>query len=335
MQPEAQARFLIIRFSSIGDIVLTSPVIRCLKNQVDGAIVHFITKPQFAGMLQSNPHVDKVHTLHENFAETIEELKQEHFDYVIDLHHSLRSARVVSSLRLGSFPFKKLNFRKWLLVHFKINRMPDTHIVDRYLDTLKPFDVKNDNAGLDFFIPETDHVNISKQFGEDFSYGFVVFVIGAKHFTKQMPAQKIADICNRNKFPVILLGGPDDVKKANEIVSLLSEKNIVANACGKLSLNQSASVVKQANAVITHDTGLMHVAAAFKKKIISVWGNTVPEFGMYPYFPGKGSVIFEIKNLKCRPCTKIGFRKCPRKHFRCMNDHDTDQIVAAAQQLFN
>lgn len=333
MQPETQAKFLIIRFSSIGDIVLTTPVVRCLKKQIEDALVHYLTKPQFAGILASNPYVDKVHVLKENFAETITELQEEHFDYIIDLHHNLRSARVVSALKLGSFSFKKLNIQKWLLVNFNINKMPEKHIVDRYLDTLIPFDVHNDNEGLDFFIPQNDEINITKQFGEEFSYGFVAFIIGAKHFTKQLPSQKIADICNQKKFPLILLGGPEDEKKAVEIFALLSEKNIVTNACGKLNLNQSASVVSQAKVVITHDTGLMHIAAAYKQKIVSIWGNTVPEFGMYPYLADKNSVIMQ-KDLKCRPCSKIGFTECPKNHFRCMNDIDSNEIVRAVQKLF-
>jgi ADP-heptose:LPS heptosyltransferase len=330
---ENKAKFLIIRFSSIGDIVLTTPVVRCLKNQVEGAELHYITKPQFSGILSTNPYIDKVHTLKENFSETIAELQAEQFDYVIDLHNNLRSARITSSLKMGSFKFKKLNIQKWLLVNFNINRLPEKHIVDRYLETLTAFDVHNDGAGLDYFIPKSDEVNISELNSEFSDSGYIAFVIGAKHFTKQLPVEKTAGICNLLNLPVLLLGGKEDEEKGNQIISLVTNKASVYNTCGKYNLNQSASIVRQAKVVISHDTGLMHIAAAFKKNIISVWGNTVPAFGMYPYLPGNGSQIVEVVHLKCRPCTKIGFRECPKNHFKCMNLINEKQVADLANNL--
>jgi ADP-heptose:LPS heptosyltransferase len=104
----------------------------------------------------------------------------------------------------------------------------------------------------------------------------------------------------------------------NELQNDLNKRAIVFNGCGKFNLNQSASLLKQSLAVFTHDTGLMHIAAAFKKQIFSIWGNTVPEFGMYPYKTPFS--IFENKKLQCRPCSKIGHNKCPLGHFKCMND---------------
>jgi ADP-heptose:LPS heptosyltransferase len=100
-------------------------------------------------------------------------------------------------------------------------------------------------------------------------------------------------------------------------------------------LNESADLVKKSKLIITHDTGLMHIAAAFKKKIISVWGNTVPEFGMYPYYGNSlaQNFQFEINGLRCRPCSKIGYAKCPRGHFKCMNQIKTDAIVASVKQM--
>lgn len=334
-EAENKAKFLLIRFSSIGDIVLTTPAIRCLKNQVEGAEVHFITKPQFAGILSSNPYIDKIHLLKDNITETIKELQDENFDYVIDLHNNLRSSRISSALKLGSFKFKKLNIQKWLLVNFKINKLPDKHIVDRYMETLAPFDVYNDNKGLDYFIPEKDEITIPDLFGNDFPKNFIAIVIGAKHFTKQLPSQKISAICNLLNAPVLLLGGKEDESKGEEILKNIDNKKKVINTCGKLSLNQSASVVKQATVVVSHDTGLMHIATAFHKNIISVWGNTVPAFGMYPYLPGSGSHIIEEKELKCRPCTKIGFRECPKSHFKCMNNINEKQVANLVNNLLH
>jgi len=324
-------RFLIIRFSSIGDIVLTTPVVRCLKNKVKGAEIQYLTKPQFSKILESNPDIDKVHVLKDSFADTIHELKYEHFDYIIDLHKNLRSFRVKNRLKIISFSFHKLNKEKWLMVNFKKNKLPDIHIVDRYLETLSIFDIQNDQQGLDYFIPKEDEVEL-KIISEELTAGYVGVVVGAYHNTKKLPAEKIISICKKINKPIVLLGGPDDQEEAENIKNAVG--TTIFNACGKFNINQSASIVKQANVILTPDTGLMHIASAFKKKIVSVWGNTIPEFGMYPYLPDPTSEIMEIKGLKCRPCTKIGFTKCPKKHFKCILDLDDDYIAQKIRELY-
>ncbi len=323
-------KFLIIRFSSIGDIVLTTPVIRCLKQQVEDVEVHYLTKKLFAPVLSSNPYIDKIHLLEDDMSALISLLKKEKFDYLIDLHKNLRTSLVKNRLNALTFSFNKLNLQKWLLVNFKVDRLPDTHIVDRYLKTVSLFDVKNDNKGLDYFIPPEDEMDMSS-LPRAFSHGYVAFVIGGKHATKQLPDEKIISVCNKLELPVILMGGKEDNDKAENILKQV--KGNVLNVCGKYSINQSASLVKQSKVVITHDTGLMHIAAAFKKKIISVWGNTVPAFGMYPYLTDKSEII-QVNGLKCRPCSKIGFDKCPKDHFNCMMKIDEDKIVELARKFY-
>jgi ADP-heptose:LPS heptosyltransferase len=223
-------------------------------------------------------------------------------------------------LLFSTYSFPKLNLRKWLLVKFKWNLLPDIHIVDRYFKAVSKLNVKNDGKGLDYFIPSGETVDIS-QFAVAFRSGYVAFVIGAKHNTKALPEEKIIELLRASSRPVILLGGPEDREKGERIAAAVHSGRVF-NACGKFSLSQSASLVKQAEKVITHDTGLMHVAAAFHKDIISIWGNTVPEFGMYPYLPeGEGkSTILQVKGLSCRPCSKLGYRECPKGHFRCMRE---------------
>ncbi len=320
-------KFLIIRFSSIGDIVLTTPVIRNIKNQVEGAEVHFLTKEKFKGLVDHNPYVDKIHCLNEgNFNQLSSNLKDEQFDYIIDLHNNLRTYRFKRKLDRVHFTFDKLNWQKFILVNLKINRMPDIHIVDRYLKTVDLFDVKNDNKGLDYFIPEKDEVD-TKKLPKEFHRGYIAFVIGATYFTKRYPVEKVIEICNKIDKPIILIGGPTDKEFAEQVMSQVDKQGSILNSCGDYNLNQSASLVKQANVVLTNDTGLMHIAAAFKKKIISFWGNTVPELGMTPYLSHSASKIFEIKKLKCRPCSKLGYHKCPKKHFNCMNNILVNDVV--------
>lgn len=325
-------KFLILRLSSIGDIVLTTPVVRNLKQQVENAEIHYLTKPQFKSILENNPYIDKVHILKKSFRETVTELLYEHYDYIIDLHSNVRTLRFKNRLKIISFSFHKLNWEKWLLVNFKKNKMPDVHIVDRYMETLKVFDVVNDQKGLDYFISEKDEVDLSS-ISQELKNGYIGVVVGAFHNTKKLTPEKLISICKMLDKPVLLLGGPENKEEAEKIKNAVGEK--CYNTCGNYNINQSASLVKQANVILTPDTGLMHIASAFHKKIVSVWGNTVPEFGMYPYLPHPDSEIVEVKGLKCRPCTKIGFTECPKKHFRCIHDLDANYIARRILELYN
>ncbi|MCB0480927.1 MAG: glycosyltransferase family 9 protein [Flavobacteriales bacterium] len=320
-------KILIIRFSSIGDIVLTTPVIRMAKKQIPNAEIHFLTKSNFKSILASNPYIDKLWTIENKSKEVIQDLKTEVFDYIVDLHHNLRTASVKRALGVSSKSFNKLNIEKWVMVNFKRNRLPDVHIVDRYLDTLQDFKIKNDFEGLDYFIPKSDEVGLN-ELPKSHQNGYLAWVIGGSYFTKMWPPSKVVECLRRVETPIILLGGREDQAKGEEI--RLKSGNHVFNACGKFNLNQSASLVKQAQKVLSNDTGLMHVAAAFNKPILSFWGNTIPEFGMTPYIPQHPelSKIMEIKGLDCRPCSKLGYKKnCPKKHFHCMELIDVDEVV--------
>ena len=319
-------KILVIRFSSIGDIVLTTPVVRCLKNQLKDIELHVLTKKKFSNLFKKNTYVDKVFEFDNSLKDNIKELKKENYDYIVDLQKNKRSKRVTASLRCQHSYFPKLNFKKFLLTTFKINLMPDVHIVDRYFEAVKDLGVKNDLKGLDFFISTENQYDIS-ELPSAFQNGFHAFVIGGTYKTKILPAVKIVEVIKKLQEPVVLLGGLDDVERANDVMNSVSEN--VVNLVGKINLEQSASLVKMAKSVLTNDTGLMHIAAAFHKNIVSVWGNTVPELGMYPYLPNEKDKchIVECKDVKCRPCSKLGFKDCPKKHFRCMMEIDTDVVV--------
>ncbi len=326
-----KTKFLIIRFSSIGDIVLTSPVVRCLKTQFPEAEIHYLTKKRNADLLQANPYIDKIHLLDDSLPETIQELKAENYDFVIDLHNNLRSLRVKLALRSRSFSFNKLNLRKFFLTRLKLNLMPEAHIVDRNMETLSHFNIANDGVGLQHFIPEEDEFSID-ELPESFRNGYVALVLAGTYFTKRMPAAKYRGLITGTDYPFVLLGGKSERLLADEIRSWGT--NNVADFTGKLRFNQSASLVKNARLVISNDTGLMHIAAAFHKKILSVWGNTTPELGMYPYLPGSGSQMLEVKGLNCRPCSKLGYHECPQKHFLCMNEIPEDDIMNWVKREF-
>ena len=313
-------KILIIRFSSIGDIVLTTPVIRCVKKQFPDAEVHYVTKEVFKNILIHNPYIDKVHTFKEDISELYEPLKAENFDVVIDLHKNLRSLRLKQKLKAKNYSFDKLNLQKFLAVNFKqINKLPNKHIVDRYFDAVAPLGIKSDGKGLDHFIHQNDRVDVSSLLTDHLQKTFVALVVGGSYFTKKIPLNKLSEICKNSKLPIIVLGGKEDKPVGDELQNQFPQ---LINTCGQYTINQSASIIEQAEWVVSSDTGLMHIAAAYNKKIISMWGNTIPEFGMSPYLPNLENKILEVKNLSCRPCSKLGYKKCPKGHFKCMNDLD-------------
>lgn len=326
-------KFLLVRFSSIGDIILTTPVVRHLKQQVEDAEIHFLTKSAYTSLLEANPYIDRIHSFDGDMKACIAALREEGIDYVIDLHHNVRSARIKYALKRIAFSVNKLNRLKWLLVSLKIDHLPDRHMVDRNLDTIKSFIDEVDDGGLDYFIPEKSEVPVSS-LPEAFRKGYVGLSIGAQHETKKLPLESLTELCGKLDFPVIILGGPGDRERGESLVVSLPGKDIL-NSCGLYSIHQSASLVRQARVLLTNDTGLMHIGAAFQKKIISVWGNTVPRFGMFPYKADPTSVQFEVSSLSCRPCSKIGYQKCPKGHFKCMLHQDLDAMASAVQKLWD
>jgi ADP-heptose:LPS heptosyltransferase len=321
-------KFLIIRFSSIGDIVLTTPLIRCLKQQIDNAEVHYVTKFKYKELLHANPYIDKLHFLNDHLNVLTDELRMENFDYIIDLHHNIRSLRIKRALRVPSFSFRKLNFRKWLLVNLKLDLLPETHIVDRYFHTISQFKVVPDQKGLDYFIKEETKFSINS-LPPPFDTGYIALIISGTYTTKQLPAKKVAWICRQISVPVVLIGGSCEKAMSEDIISMAGEH--VLNLTGQTTIDESACLIRDSKLVLTNDTGMMHIAAAFGKKILSFWGNTTPKFGMYPYLSPEASKMLQVNKLYCRPCSKLGFDKCPKKHFRCMNDLD----IAVAVRWIN
>ncbi|MBG9374717.1 glycosyltransferase family 9 protein [Panacibacter sp. DH6] len=329
-------KILVIRFSSIGDIVLASPVMRCLKKQLN-AEVHFLTKQGMKAVTEHNPYIDKFFYFDNNLAQLKQQLKAEQYDYVVDLHKNFRTFSIKLALRTKTLTYKKETLRKFLLTKLHINVMMDKHITQRSLDTVAPLGVKDDGKGLDYFIGEKDVLPL-EAIPLTHRFGYVALVIGGSYFTKKLPVEKLQQLCNKINHPIILVGGKEDIWEAEQIEKVDAIK--IYNACGKFNLNQSADLVKKAKLVISHDTGLQYIACAFNRPVLAIWGGTSPELDVEPYY-GKDTQQavkftyenFVVKGLSCQPCSNYGLKKCPRSHFKCMQLQDMDRITAATEKI--
>ena len=317
-------KVLIIRFSSIGDVVLTTPIIRCLKQQKK-ATIHYLIKDKFKEAIQGNPNIDKVFIHKKGVSK---KLSKEKYNYIIDLQNNLNSYKIKIKLNVKALTVNKENIKKWLLVNLGIDLLKQQHIVDRYFKTVKTLNISDDNKGLEFFINNSCQINKSK-LPINVEKPYIAWIVGASYKNKKISAKQIISVCNQLTQPVLLLGGKLDFLLAHKVTTE-TKNNQVYNLCGKLTLNDSSFLVKKSELVLTNDTGLMHIASAFKKKIISFWGCTKPSLGMFPYLadPLSKQLVF---NPKKPPCSKLGNR-CKQTKKGCINNIDPKQIYLEIQK---
>ena len=309
----------------MGDVVLTTPVPRILKKEFPKSVIHFITKEEYSYIYNNNINIDKVISFKNNLLEILSNLRDEKYDLIIDLHNNLRSNFLKLFLFKRSITYNKYFIKRWLFTNLKVN-FKIKHIAISYIETLLKINVLDDGKGLDFYFSnKADKIKLPSSL----KVGFSAVVVGAKHKTKRLTDNKLIELCDKINGPIILLGGKDEVSTSKKIENFfkysetfikekLNKKTVIYNLCGKLSIEESAFAINLSDKVYTHDTGLMHIASALKKKIILIFGSTHSDLGFYP-FRSKFSVI-ENKNLSCRPCTKIGYSNCPVGHFKCMKD---------------
>ena len=317
----------IIQCTSLSDVILSTPVLRALNTQLE-ADIFYITKSEFGPVMQDNPYLKEIYFI-ENQEDLIK-VRQETFDWLIDLQNDKNSKRIDLKTE-KTIRFESERFKEWLFVSFKKNKLTPEHIVDQYFETLATLGVQADSLGVDYFIPNKDEVE-TDWLPESHRNGYVAVCIGAPTNTQKLPTKRIIELCDRINKPIILLGEERDAEIGSEIANFfkhgtkeeeseieeLNKKAVVFNACGKFNINQQASVIRDAAWVFSHENALMHIAAAFKKKTFTIWGSNSPHFGRYPY--RTQFVIFENSKLGCRPCSKTGYKQCPKGHFKCMNE---------------
>jgi ADP-heptose:LPS heptosyltransferase len=323
-----ELKILVIRFSSIGDIVLTFHALRCLREKHPNAEIHFLTKSRYSELLQASTFHDKALFFEGDLMQTRSVIRKENYTHIVDLHNNLRTRLLTVGIRRVHLSrFNKLNWEKWLFTRLKKNRLPNKHVIERYIEAFSELGVLNDSKNTLFFVPNEFKIDLNRYELEE--NAFLAIALGAQYSTKKFPVSCLIKVLESYDLPIVLLGGDAENEDGQKIQEAFPQKKMY-NLCGELSLLASASILSQAKTVLTNDTGLMHIAAMFKAPIVSVWGNTVPAFGMYPYRPEKeGTVkIHEVLGLKCRPCSKIGYQECPKGHFKCMEKQDVSAIEA-------
>ena len=318
MNLEEFNKILVIRLSSLGDILLTTPMIRSIQKKYPGKKIHFLLRSEYESILVNNHFLDKLYLFTRSDEENknlIKSLRREKYDLVIDLQNNFRSNFVCNKLHRKTIKFNKRGLAKLLLTSFKFNFLKSAkQIPERYAEVLDNFVL--DGEGLDLITYNAPSV----LFEEDKKY--IGFAPGSRHFTKTWPRNyfiELGKMLNAQGYTIALLGGKDDRLVCAEICSELNGIDL----SNKNDLLQTAADMKKCLAVVCNDSGLMHSAVASDIKVLTIFGSTVKEFGFTPYTgkdPGllKNYIVLENKSLNCRPCTHIGRDRCPQKHFKCM-----------------
>ena len=327
-------KILIIRLSSIGDILLSTPFVRQVRNQFRNAEIDYIIKDVFQDLIQFNPHINTIFPLHlyagnKTLKKLKRQLKNRSYDIVFDLHNNFRSnylRRGINAKKCRSI--KKNKFKQTILVYLKKNLYNNIiPIPERYLRVAEDFDISDDGKGLELFWNEETKIsteNKALKIGLNLSEPYLCLAPGAGFHTKRWPAenfeQLIGHICREFNYHIVLLGGEED----KELGRFLSAKDSVYDFTGKLTLVETGVVLSQGKALVSNDTGLMHMATAVNTPVLAIFGSTVQEFGFFP-FRGE-SLVLENAELSCRPCTHIGRKKCPQLHFDCMLKISTEDV---------
>ncbi|MEM7550242.1 MAG: glycosyltransferase family 9 protein [Bacteroidota bacterium] len=319
-------KVLIIPKQTFEGVLLSTPIIRAVNTSLNDCQVSVLIDSNWSSVLNSNIYI---HSVYHNS----EEAFKNDFDKVVDLGEDGSRKKKYAKKATDWYSFFPQKLEKWLFVNLKINRFSNKHVVDQYFDLLESLNVFPDELGIDFFLDEKDHVD-QDWLPETYRSGFIVICLDAAYETRRLPYDRIIELCDRINKPIILLGTEEDFELGKKVESFffvdsskpqeeeilerdLNKKSRVFNACGKFSLNQRAHLIKECGVLFSFDNGWWQVGAAFQKKCFTIWGNTHPAFGNYPY--RTKFVIFENNKLKCRPCSPKGYEKCPKGHFDCMN----------------
>ena len=341
-------KILIIRLSSIGDIVLATPLVRVVRARFPSSHIDFLVRKEYAELVRYNKNLNRIvefdaKTGFSGLRTLKNQLRAEHYDLVLDIHNSLRSRYLRMLIGVKNIVVvNKHIFARTMLVKFKKNYYRGlVSIVDRYIETMNTFGVRNDHAGLELLIPDEVRARVMKRMavsGVDTHKKIIGFCPSAKHATKCWPQERFSQLgirlLNQYDATILLFGGPADKERCSAIADVINGQTGIGHAVdlsGELSLLETAAAVEFCTILVTNDSGLMHIASAMKKKLVAIFGSTVREFGFFPV--GTESIIVERTGLYCRPCSHIGRSTCPEGHFRCMNEIHVEEIAKKIQRI--
>ncbi|MGD0590916.1 MAG: lipopolysaccharide heptosyltransferase II [Bacteroidota bacterium] len=339
---------LVIRFSSIGDVVLASPLLRVLHTRFPSSQIDFVVRKEYSELIRYNPNLNHTFAFdaHGGFQELhrlASTLRRKKYDLIIDIQNNLRS-RYIRSIS-GAKEIVVINkriFARTMLVRLKKNFYLDiVSVADRYIEPVRIYGIENDAQGLEIFIPDETMHKVSGKISSLKLHkreNVVGFCPSAKHATKRWPEERFIEagirLVRELKAKIILFGGKSDTVLCTTIANGINKKSegeCAIEYSGQFSLLETAAAMQFCDVIVTNDSGLMHIAAAMKKKLVAIFGSTVREFGFFPV--GTENIVIERKGLYCRPCSHIGRSNCPEGHFRCMNEIQIDDVVGSIKAV--
>ena len=306
-------QILIVRLSSLGDILLTTPILRALKNKYNECEISFLCRKEYLSAVETNLNIKNCFSLEigVNEEELSQKIQNFNFDMIIDLQNNLRSRNILKNLNIPIYKFKKPTIKKFLLVNFKLNFFKHyLSIPELYTKSIPGLEL--DDEGVDLFIPESLKTSLTSR------EKYIGFIPGSKHFSKRWPDEyftQLGKLLNKYSYTIVLFGGKDDLEICAKIATRITKVN---NLCNDNDLYQTAVDMKMCSLIIGNDSGLMHVASSMFIPLIVLFGSSVEEFGFAPY--RRESVILQNDIIKCRPCSHFGKDECPKRHFKCMID---------------
>lgn len=348
MPQTASYKILIIRLSSIGDIVLASPLIRAVHKQYPNAIIDFAIKKEFAVLMRHNPNINNLIIVDSSsMKESIESVKNGKYDWIIDIQKASRASQLINGAGAKLVTsYNKQRWNRFFLINFKWNKYKENKpVYQRYFEAVEQYNVKDDGEGTEIFITDIEEKKINSILAEnkiDTGKPLITICPGAKFANKTWSKEGFIELAKKlqteHNANIALLGGPDENALCNEIAVKTRHgaspvmPGIVVNLAGQLSLLESAALLKKSQLVIANDSGLMHMAQSQKTPVITIFGPTVKQFGFYPI--EKDSTVIET-NLGCRPCTKMGMDKCPKGHHKCMKDISVDMVYEPVKKYIH
>ena len=347
MSMGTSSKTLVIRFSSIGDVVLSTPLLRGLRRRFPDGQIDYATRTEYAELVRSNQNLNHTYEFDasggfEGLRMLKKQIRDHHYDLIVDIHDSLRSKYLRSLHGPMVTVVNKRAVQRSMLVNFKKNVYKEViPVADRYIEAVKDLGISNDGKGLELHIPDETLSGVSGKVAtlKLNQYEKVIGLCpGARHFTKRWPPERFARVgaacAQKGDSKVLLFGGTEDETICNQIcwdINNQAGSERASSFCGRLGLLETAAAMEYCDVVITNDTGLMHIASAMHRKIIAIFGSTVREFGFFPQTPE--AVVLEDRGLACRPCSHIGRSECPEKHFKCMLDIQPDEVYSRAKAM--